>query len=279
MTDLDAMVAARLDEQPPVRTPPFDQIRRQSRSRARRRHALSGLCLLVLSATAVMAAQATVGDDGGRPDRLAGPARDPLVRAGAAAVEACPADPKFPSGLLCGSTDDSELISEITGLVNALPTGPAEARGCRPEDEDAGWLVLRFSYADGDGAAFRVDDCILTGPSSMDRPAVYAADVVRAAARLFRPAPPRSTKQGCAAVIEDTESLLAQSAQRARQSDIAYAVSIAELAIAEQRERLTPAQRAIAEDLGPALDSYLYDKPDSEGLRTGLEQLQASCPG
>jgi hypothetical protein len=210
---------------------------------------------------------------------LAGPALDPLVRVGAAAVEACPAHPSPPQGWLCGSTENDERVSELVRLVNALPAEPTEARGCRPEDEDSGWLVLRFSYPDGDGAAVRVDDCILTGPTSMDRPAVYAADVVRAAARLFRPAPRRSTKQGCAAVIDETESLLTQSMQRARQSDIAYAVSIAELTIAEQRERFTPAQRAITDDLGPALDSYRYDKPDREGLRAGLEQLRASCPG
>lgn len=275
MKDLVSIVSARLAEQPPVRTPPFAQIRQQARRRIRRRNTLSGLCLLALSTAAVVGAQTAVSQNR-QPERVGGPTSDPLVPVGAIGVYACPDAPGiFGQEKLCGSTNDAEVVRELVRLVNAAAATPTDASGCSPGDADVRNVGLQFEYADGERASVEIMDCILISPVRPERPAAYASDVARTAARLLRPAPPRSTKEGCAAVIEDVEAVLAQN----RQDDVAYAVQVAEATIAEQRGRLSPAQRVIADDIKPAVTSYLYDEPDAETLQRGLDQLRASCPG
>ncbi|MDT7572231.1 MAG: hypothetical protein QOE05_2405 [Actinomycetota bacterium] len=277
MTDLDTIVATHLDEQPPVRTPAFDDIRHRARTHARRRTAVAGLCVVALAAAAMAGVRAAGSDS--RPDQLTVPATDPLVPDGATAVEVCPAAPMLPGReKLCGSSEDEAVVGELVRLVNAPPVAPTGRRDCGPVEANEAWLTLRFSNADGEGAAVQINACVLSGAHRPNRPPAYAADVYTAAIRLLRPAPPRSTKQGCAAVLEDVEHLVATKA-RSQQSDVAYAVQMAEVTIAEQRSNLTPEQLAIANELYDTVDTYLYDVPDSDGVLRGLEQLRARCAG
>lgn len=280
MTDLDAMVARQLEDQPPVAVPPIAVVRRRAARRRRARAARASVLAVAAAGAAVLAVPSLTGPDSS--DTVAAAPDRPSAMWDAVQVSVCQAWPYNGGRRSCG-TGGAEQAAEIAAAIR--DSGPAgdRAQGCQGADRDTPNVRISFADADGGRSDFRVVDCIITGEQS-GQEAAYAPAVARlAAAHLTDSALPAdgSDREGCAAVVEDLAAFMAaQSPSAAPGADANLLAQVLEHTIIEERAYLSAEQLTTVERFYPEINNWLLGYNLDKALPSfeqGLSDLRATC--
>ena len=280
MTDLDAIVARQLDDQPPVAVPPIAVVRRRAAQRRQVRAVKVSVLAVAAAGAAVLAVPLLTGPDS--PDTVATAPDSPSAMRDAVQVSVCQAWPYNGGRRHCG-TGGAEQAAEIAAAIRE--SGPAgdRAQGCQGADRDTPNVRISFADADGGRSDFRVVDCTLTGQRS-GQDAAYAPDVARlAAARLTDSLLPAdgSDREGCAAVIGDLAAFMAaQSPSAAPGTDANLLAQVLEHTIIEERAYLSDEQLATVERFYPEINNWLLGYNLDKALPSfeqGLSDLRVTC--
>lgn len=281
MTDLDAIVARQLDDQPPVAVPPIAVVRRRAARRRRARAARASVLAVAAAGAAVLAVPALTGPDS--PDTVAAAPDSPSAPLDAVQVSVCQAWPYNGGSRVCG-TGGAEQAAEIAAAIRESGSAGDRAQGCQGADRDTPNVRISLADAGGGRSDFRVVDCLLIGQQP-GQEAAYAPEVARlAAARLTDSALPAdgSDREGCAAVVEDLAAFMAaQSPSAAAGADANLLAQVLEHTIIEERAYLSDEQLAAVERFYPEINNWLLGYSLDKALPSfeqGLTDLRAACP-